>query len=37
MKNYRSYMERQEMSAAAHDRLISLNVPSKAVDRKSVV
>lgn len=33
MKNYRSYMERQEMSAAAHDRLISLDVPSKAVRR----
>ena len=33
MKNYRSYMERQEMSTAAHDRLISLDVPSKAVRR----
>lgn len=28
MKYYRSYMDRQEISTAAHDRLMSLDVPS---------
>lgn len=33
MKYYRSYMDRQEISAAAHDRLMDLEVPSKAAHR----